>query len=50
MLLFRALILNLVDEAGIEDTYPFWHLRSRTNLKYALFQETGDFSLLGIVI
>jgi hypothetical protein len=33
----RTLILDLINEPGVEDTYLLRHLRSGSNLKYALF-------------
>jgi hypothetical protein len=46
----RALVLDLVNEPGVEDTYFLWYLRSGSDLKYALFQEASDFNLTGILV
>jgi len=33
----RTLVLDLINEPGVENTHLLWNLRSGSNLKYALF-------------
>jgi hypothetical protein len=49
-LLFSALVLNFVNEPRVKDIYSLWHLSSRGDRKYALFEKAGDFGLTGILI
>ena len=49
-LLFSALVLDFVDEPGVEDAYSLWHVSSGGDRKYALFEKAGDFGLTRILI
>jgi len=49
-LIFSALILDFVDEPRIKNTYSLWHVRSRGDRKYALFEKASDFGLTGILV
>jgi hypothetical protein len=50
LLLFSALVLDFVDEPGIEDAYSLWHVSSGGDRKYALFEKASDFGLTRILI
>ncbi len=49
-LLFSALILDFINKPGVKDADSFQHVGSRSNLKYALFEESSDFRLTGILV
>jgi hypothetical protein len=49
-LFFSALVLDFVNESGIENAYSLWHVSSGGDRKYALFEKAGDFGLTRILI
>ena len=49
-LFFNALVLDFVNEPGIENAYSLWHVSSGSDRKYALFEKAGDFGLTRILI
>ena len=49
-LFFSALILDFVNESGIENAYSLWHVSSGGDRKYTLFEKAGDSGLTRILI